>query len=228
MKNKDFLKWINCKKKIFLCFQWSVSLILVKIWTPIFTFYFCLINLWRKLWTYVLRIIRDLLLYVKIDFQVSLNFGPAKEILEIRCQIYILIKKVIILRKMQTTRRTLAPPFFDYFSLSLNSKKLVVMRAMRKKLQKQSVVSRYSSKWVFLKISQISQESTPDWSPFLTQLQACRLATLSRRDSTQVTPFLQNTSSGYFSNLKYTRFSCGFITYLNRQSWLEWDLRERN
>ena len=123
-----------------------------------------------------MRIIRDLLLYVKIDFQVSLNFGPAKEILEIRCQIYILIKKVIILRKMQTTRRTLAPPFFDYFSLSLNSKKLVVMRAMRKKLQKQSVVSKYSSKWVFLKILQISQESTPDWSPLFNTvacLQAC-------------------------------------------------------
>ena len=34
-----------------------------------------------------------------IVFQVSLNFDPAEEILKIRCQIYILISKVIILKK---------------------------------------------------------------------------------------------------------------------------------
>ena len=34
-------------------------------------------------------------------FQVSLGFDPVKEVLKIQCQIYILMKKVIILRKMQ-------------------------------------------------------------------------------------------------------------------------------
>ena len=69
-----------------------------------------------------------------IAFQVSLNFDPAKEILKIRFQIYILMKKVIILRKTQTTMKTFTPPFFSYFSLSLSRRKRVVMRAMRKKL----------------------------------------------------------------------------------------------
>ena len=36
-----------------------------------------------------------------IVFQVSLNFDPVKEILKIQSQIYILMKKVIILKKMQ-------------------------------------------------------------------------------------------------------------------------------
>ena len=35
-----------------------------------------------------------------VVFQVSLNFDPAKEILKIGCQIYILMKKVIILRQI--------------------------------------------------------------------------------------------------------------------------------
>ena len=146
-----------------------------------------------------------------IFFQVSLNFDPAKEILKIQCQISVLIKKVIILRKIQATKRTFAPPFFNYFSLSLNSKKRMVMRVMRKKLEKHSAVRRYSSKEVFLKISQISQENNRDWSPFLIQLQAWGLATLLRRHFTLVffcesfeifknTFFLQNTSSGYLWN----------------------------
>ena len=73
-----------------------------------------------------------------IFFQVSLNFNPAKEILKMRCQIYILMKKVIILRKIQATMKTFAPPFLNNFSLSLKRKNRVVMKAMRKKLQKQS------------------------------------------------------------------------------------------
>ena len=36
-----------------------------------------------------------------IVFQVSLNFDPVKEILKIQSQIYILMKKVIILKKLQ-------------------------------------------------------------------------------------------------------------------------------
>ena len=42
-----------------------------------------------------------------IVFQVSLNFEPVKEILTIRCHIYILMKKVIILRKTHMTMKSL-------------------------------------------------------------------------------------------------------------------------
>ena len=69
-----------------------------------------------------------------IVFQVSLNFDPVKEILKIRSQVYILIKKVIILGKIHMTIKSFAPPFFNYFSLSLDIKKRAVMRAIRKKL----------------------------------------------------------------------------------------------
>ena len=40
-----------------------------------------------------------------IVFQVSLNFEPMKEILEIRGQIYILLKKSIILIKIEITNK---------------------------------------------------------------------------------------------------------------------------
>ena len=69
-----------------------------------------------------------------IFFQVPLNFDPVREILKIRCQISVLMKKVIIDdRKIDVTIKSFAPPFFSYFNLSLNRKKSVVMRAMRKK-----------------------------------------------------------------------------------------------
>ena len=55
-------------------------------------------------------------------------------LLKMRCQIYISMKKMIILRKIQVKMRTFAPPFFDRFCLSLNRKKLAVMRDMTKKL----------------------------------------------------------------------------------------------
>ena len=58
-----------------------------------------------------------------IVFQVSLNFDPVKEILKIRCQIYMLMKKVIILWKIQVTMNILPPSFFKHFCLSLNRKK---------------------------------------------------------------------------------------------------------
>ena len=45
-----------------------------------------------------------------IFFQVSLNFNPAKEILKMRCQIYILMKKVIIFKRIRVTMKTVAPP----------------------------------------------------------------------------------------------------------------------
>ena len=59
-----------------------------------------------------------------IVFPVSLNFDSAKEILKIRCNIYILMKKVIILRKVRVIMKTFAPTFFDYFSLCLSKKKI--------------------------------------------------------------------------------------------------------
>ena len=59
-----------------------------------------------------------------IVFPVSLNFDSAKEILKIRCNIFILMKKVIILRKVRVIMKTFAPTFFNYFSLSLSKKKI--------------------------------------------------------------------------------------------------------
>ena len=38
------------------------------------------------------------------------NFDPVKEILKIRCHIYILMKKVIILRKIHVKMKSFAPP----------------------------------------------------------------------------------------------------------------------
>ena len=51
-----------------------------------------------------------------IVFQASLNFEPLKEILKIQCQIYILIMKVIILRKIQAALKTFTPPFFSHLA----------------------------------------------------------------------------------------------------------------
>ena len=56
-----------------------------------------------------------------------------KEIVKIRYQIYILMKKVIILRKIQVPMKIFALPILNHFSLGLSRKKHVVMRAMRKK-----------------------------------------------------------------------------------------------
>ena len=55
--------------------------------------------------------------------KISLNFDPMKEILEIRFQIDILMKKVSILRKIHVIMKSLALPFLNYFSLNLNRKK---------------------------------------------------------------------------------------------------------
>ena len=52
--------------------------------------------------------------FIKLDL--------AKEILKIRYQIYILMKKVIILRKIQVTMKPFAPPFIKRFSLNLKRK----------------------------------------------------------------------------------------------------------
>ena len=97
--------------------------------------------------------------YVMIVFQVSLNFDPTKEILLIRRQIYILMKKVIILGKIQGIMKTFTPPFFNHCSLSLNRKKRVTVRAMRKKLQKQLLAEILENN-CSSKISEISQENT--------------------------------------------------------------------
>ena len=46
-----------------------------------------------------------------IVFQFSLNFDPVKEVLKIPYDIYILMKKVIILREIHVTMMSFAPPF---------------------------------------------------------------------------------------------------------------------
>ena len=68
-----------------------------------------------------------------IVFQVSLNFDYVEEILE-NMMSDLCFNEVIILRKIQVTMKTFTPPFFNHFSLNLNRKKRVVMRALRKKL----------------------------------------------------------------------------------------------
>ena len=86
-----------------------------------------------------------------INFQVSLNFDPAKEILKIRCNIFILIKKATFLRKVQATINSFASLFFNHFSLSLNRKKCVVMKqSFAVNAFSEAVVRRYSSKKEFL------------------------------------------------------------------------------
>ena len=44
------------------------------------------------------------------------------------------MKKEIIPMKIQVKMKGFVPPFFNYFSLGPNRKKLVIMRARRKKL----------------------------------------------------------------------------------------------
>ena len=83
--------------------------------------------------TFIIKLIYEINVII-VFFQVPLNFDPVKQILEIRCQIYNLMNKVTILRKILVTMKTFAPPFFKQFSLTMNGKKRVVMRAMRKKL----------------------------------------------------------------------------------------------
>ena len=57
-----------------------------------------------------------------------------KEILEIRGQIYILLKKSIILRKKEVTNKHSPHHFSTVSVLTGPGKKRVVLRAMRKKL----------------------------------------------------------------------------------------------
>ena len=57
-----------------------------------------------------------------IVFHVSLNFQSSERNTENTMSEY------------NVTIKSFAPPFFNYFSLSLNRNKCVVMRAMRKKL----------------------------------------------------------------------------------------------
>ena len=63
------------------------------------------------------------------------------------------MKKVIILRKIQKTMNTFAPPFLNYFSLNLDIKKRVVMITTRNKLQKQSFPDILRSSSIFNKNS---------------------------------------------------------------------------
>ena len=52
----------------------------------------------------------NLLNKCKDRFSSFVKFDPVKEILKIRCQIYILMKKVIIFKRIRVTMKTVAPP----------------------------------------------------------------------------------------------------------------------
>ena len=122
------------------------------------------------------------------NFQVSSNFGPVEEILEIWYQIYILIEKVIILGKIYVIINSFAPPFFSHFSLSLNRKKTfgnqsheietkhihasAVDNSKSRLMQMSESVPRMCSVWKeFLKISQNGQENICARVSFVIKLQ---------------------------------------------------------
>ena len=69
------------------------------------------------------------------------------------------MKKVVILRKIEVKTKCFILPFFKNFSLILSREKRVVIRAIRKKLRKQSFADILQNRFR-KKISQISQEST--------------------------------------------------------------------
>ena len=58
-----------------------------------------------------MKMFRELLDIIKcmIVFK-ELNFDPVKEILKIRCHNYILMKKVIVLNKIDVKMKSFAPP----------------------------------------------------------------------------------------------------------------------
>ena len=58
-----------------------------------------------------------------------------KEILKMWCQSYILMNKVIILKKIQVTMKTFAPPFINHFSFRLNRKKTCGNESHEKKTE---------------------------------------------------------------------------------------------
>ena len=131
-------------ENLFFYFQWSVYLISIKIWTPVLRFHFWLVSLWYKKWTffenYYKLVIKWLFSQANLlnkcydRFSSVIKFWSNERNTEARCKIYILIKKVIILRKIHVTMKSFVPPLFNYFSWSLNRKKYVVMIPMRKKL----------------------------------------------------------------------------------------------
>ena len=59
----------------------------------------------------------------RISVNVPLNFDPVKEIVKIQCRIYILMRKVIILRKIHVTMKSFAPPFFIFILFEPEQKK---------------------------------------------------------------------------------------------------------
>ena len=94
--------------------------------------------------------------------------------MKIRCQIYILMEKVIVLRKIRATMRTILQPF----QFEREQKKRVIMRAMTKKLQKQSFADILQNR-SFEKFRKFRIKT-----PVLESLfKAWRPATLRRKDS---------------------------------------------
>ena len=69
------------------------------------------------------------------------------------------MKRANILGEIEVTTESFAPPFFNHFSLSLYRKETYGNESHEKETT-EAVVRRYSSKWVFVKLSQIPQENT--------------------------------------------------------------------
>ena len=82
-----------------------------------------------------------------IVFQVSLNFCPMKEIPKIQCRIYILMKRVIILSKIQAAMKAFT--ILQTFQFGLEQKKTCYNESHEKETT-EAVVYRYSSKQMFL------------------------------------------------------------------------------
>ena len=94
-----------------------------------------------------------------IVFQ-ELNFDPVKEILKIQCHIYILMKKVVILRKIHVKWKSFAPPQKETKNmpqLLIYSQSMRLEKLDYSKCQKQPLEVFYG-KSVFFKMPQNSQE----------------------------------------------------------------------
>ena len=113
-------------------------------WTPTLTFYFSLVNLWRKYWTYVLRIIIIIILVICHDRNSSfIKFRPSQRDTENTMSDLYFNKKIDYSEEKVWIKNS-TPPFFNVWTISIWvwTEKNVLdryengMRARRKNLQK--------------------------------------------------------------------------------------------
>ena len=120
------------QKVFFFYFKLSLFLLFLKIWTPVFTFYFCLINLWRN---NEYRAMRK-----------KLQKQPFANILQNRCSWEI------------PALKSLFNKVPDLKTCKFIQKRL--QHRCHEEETTEAIVRRYSSKKAFLKILQGSQENT--------------------------------------------------------------------